>query len=124
MKRGRAGTMTHDYKRHGTTTLFAAMDISDGTIISRCQPRHRHTGVTCVLKEIKKNVPLDKDVHLICDNYATHKHPKILAWVKRNKRFYFHFTPTGASWLNLVERFFQDLDSKALRRGSFTSMTT
>lgn len=122
MKRGRAGTMTHDYKRHGTTTLFAAMDISDGTIISRCQPRHRHQEWLAFLNEIKKNVPLDKEVHLICDNYATHKHPKVLAWAKRNPRFHFHFTPTGASWLNMVERFFRDLDGKALRRGSFNSV--
>lgn len=122
MKRGRAGTMTHDYKRHGTTTLFAAMDISDGTIISRCQPRHRHQEWLKFLKEIKQNVPPDKEVHLICDNYATHKHPKVLAWAKCNKRFHFHFTPTGASWLNMVERFFRDLDGKALRRGSFNSV--
>jgi len=122
MKRGRAGTMTHDYKRNGTTTLFAAMDISDGRIISRCQPRHRHQEWLKFLNEIKKNVPLDKEVHLICDNYATHKHPKVLAWAKRNPRFHFHFTPTGASWLNMVERFFRDLDSKALKRGSFNSV--
>lgn len=122
MKRGRAGTMTHDYKRHGTTTLFAAMDIKDGTIISRCQPRHRHQEWIKFLNEIKQNVEPGKEVHLICDNYATHKHPKVLAWVKRNPRFHFHFTPTGASWLNMVERFFRDLDGKALRRGSFNSV--
>lgn len=122
MKRGRAGTMTHDYKRHGTTTLFAAMDIKDGTIISRCQPRHRHQEWIKFLNEIKQNVPPGMEVHLICDNYATHKHAKVLAWAKRNKRFHFHFTPTGASWLNMVERFFRDLDGKALRRGSFTGV--
>lgn len=122
MKRGRAGTMTHDYKRHGTTTLFAAMNVADGTIISRCQPRHRHQEWIAFLNEIKQNVPPGMEVHLICDNYATHKHPKVLAWAKRNPRFHFHFTPTGASWLNMVERFFRDLDGKALKRGSFTSV--
>jgi len=122
MKRGRAGTMTHDYKRNGTTTLFAAMNVADGTIISRCQPRHRHQEWLKFLNEIKKNVEPGKEVHLICDNYATHKHPKVLAWAKRNPRFHFHFTPTGASWLNMIERFFRDLDSKALRRGSFNSV--
>jgi len=122
MKRGRCGTMTHDYKRNGTTTLFAAMDISDGTIISRCQPRHRHQEWLKFLNEIKRNVPLDREVHLICDNYATHKHAKVLAWARRNKRFHFHFTPTGASWLNMVERFFRDLDGKAIKRGSFNSV--
>lgn len=122
MKPGRCGTMTHDYKRHGTTTLFAAMDIKDGTIISRCQPRHRHQEWLRFLNEIKRHVEPGKEVHLICDNYATHKHPKVLAWAKRNKRFHFHFTPTGASWLNMVERFFRDLEGKARRRGSFRSV--
>jgi len=122
MKRGRAGTMTHDYKRNGTTTLFAAMNVADGTIISRCQPRHRHQEWIKFLNEIKRNVEPNKEVHLICDNYATHKHPKVLAWAKRNPRFHFHFTPTSASWLNMVERFFRDLDNKALRRASFISV--
>lgn len=119
MKRGRAGTMTHDYKRHGTTTLFAAMDIKDGTIISRCQPRHRHQEWIKFLNEIKKNVPPGKDVHLICDNYATHKHPKVLAWAKRNKRFHFHFTPTGASWLNMIERFLPRIGWQGLETCQF-----
>ena len=119
MKKGRAGTMTHDYKRHGTTTLFAALNVLDGTIISQCLPRHRHQEWLRFLKLIKSSVPGDKDVHLICDNYATHKHPKVQAWVKKNPRFHFHFTPTSASWLNMVERFFRDLSEKALRRGSF-----
>ena len=122
MKRGRAGTMTHDYKRNGTTTLFAALNVADGTVISRCQPRHRHQEWIAFLNEIKQNMPPDKEVHLICDNYATHKHPKVLAWARRNPRFHFHFTPTSASWLNMVERFFRDLDSKALKRGSFNSV--
>lgn len=119
LKRGRAGTMTHDYKRNGTTSLFAAMNVVDGTIISQCQRRHRHQEWLKFLKLIKSQVPADKDVHLICDNYATHKHPKVQAWAMRNPRFHFHFTPTSASWLNMVERFFRDLSEKALKRGSF-----
>jgi len=119
MKRGRCGTMTHDYKRNGTTSLFAALNILDGTIISTCQPRHRHQEWLKFLKLIKARVPMGKDVHLICDNYATHKHPKVKAWAKRNPRFHFHFTPTSASWLNMIERFFRDLSEKALKRGSF-----
>ncbi len=119
MKRGRCGTLTHDYKRNGTTSLFAALNILDGTIISQCQPRHRHQEWIRFLNLIKASVPMDKDVHLICDNYATHKHPKVRAWAKRNPRFHFHFTPTSASWLNMIERFFRDLSEKALKRGSF-----
>ena len=119
LKKGRCGTMTHDYKRNGTTSLFAAMNISDGTIIGECLPRHRHQEWLRFLNLIKQQVPEDKEVHLICDNYATHKHPKVKAWEKRNPRFHFHFTPTGASWLNMIERFFRDLSEKAIRRGSF-----
>jgi len=119
MKKGRCGTMTHDYKRNGTTSLFAAMDVSDGTIISQCHPRHRHQEWIKFLNLIKSHVCDDKQVHLICDNYATHKHAKVQAWAKRNPRFHFHFTPTSASWLNMVERFFRDLSEKAIRRGSF-----
>ncbi len=119
MKRGRCGTMTHDYKRNGTTSLFAALNILDGTIISQCQRRHRHQEWLKFLNLIKASVPLDKEVHLICDNYATHKHPKVKAWAKRNPRFHFHFTPTSASWLNMIERFFRDLSEKNLKRGSF-----
>ena len=119
MKPGRCGTMTHDYKRNGTTSLFAAMNVLDGTIISQCQPRHRHQEWLRFLKLIESQIPADKDVHLICDNYATHKHPKVQAWAKRRLRFHFHFTPTSASWLNMVERFFRDLSEKALKRGSF-----
>lgn len=119
MKKGRCGTMTHDYKRNGTTSLFAAMNVLDGTIISQCHPRHRHQEWLKFLRLIKSQVPGDKDVHLICDNYSTHKHAKVRAWAKRNPRFHFHFTPTGASWLNMVERFFRDLSEKALKRGSF-----
>jgi transposase len=119
MKKGRAGTMTHDYKRNGTTSLFAAMNIADGTIISECLPQHRHQEWLRFLKLIKSQVPADKQIHLICDNYATHKHAKVRAWEKKNPRFHFHFTPTGASWLNMVERFFRDLSERAIRRGSF-----
>jgi transposase len=122
LKPGRCGTMTHDYKRNGTTSLFAAMNISDGTIISECLPRHRHQEWLRFLKLIKSQVPEDKEIHLICDNYATHKHPKVKAWEKRNPRFHFHFTPTGASWLNMIERFFRDLSEKAIRRGSFLNV--
>lgn len=119
MKRGRAGTMTHDYQRNGTTSLFAAMNVLDGSIISQCHPRHRHQEWLKFLKLIESQVPPDREVHLICDNYATHKHPKVQAWARRRPWFVFHFTPTGASWLNRVERFFRDLSEKALKRGSF-----
>jgi transposase len=119
LKRGRCGTMTHDYKRNGTTSLFAAMNVLDGTIISQCQSRHRHQEWLKFLKLIKSQVPGDVPIHLICDNYATHKHPKVQAWAKRNPRFHFHFTPTSASWLNMIERFFRDLSDKAIKRGSF-----
>jgi len=119
MKVGRCGTMTHDYQRHGTTSLFAAMNVLDGTIISQCHARHRHQEWLKFLKLIKSQMPADRQVHLICDNYATHKHPKVQAWAASNRRFHFHFTPTGASWLNMVERFFRDLSEKAIKRGSF-----
>jgi transposase len=122
MKKGRSGTMTHDYKRNGTTSLFAAMDISNGMIISECWPQHRHIEWLKFLKLIDSHVPEDREVHLVCDNYATHKHAKVQAWAKKHPRFVFHFTPTGASWLNMVERFFRDLSEKAIRRGSFTSV--
>lgn len=119
LKKGRCGTRTHDYKRNGITSLFAAMNIADGTIISQCLPRHRHQEWLKFLKLIKSHMPADTTVHLICDNYATHKHPKVQAWARKNPRFVFHFTPTGASWLNMIERFFRDLTDKAIRRGSF-----
>ncbi len=119
IKPGRCGTMTHDYKRNGTTSLFAALNVLDGTILSACMPRHRHQEWLKFLKLINSKVDSDKAVHVICDNYATHKHPKVQAWHRRHPRFHFHFTPTGASWLNMVERFFRDLSEKALKRGSF-----
>lgn len=122
MKKGRAGTMTHDYKRHGTTTLFAALNTLDGSIISTCQHQHRHQEWLKFLKLIDKNTPKDKDVHLIADNYATHKHPEVQKWLAKKKRFHMHFTPTSASWLNMVERFFRDLSANRLKRGVFKSL--
>jgi len=119
---GRAATMTHDYKRHGTTTLFAALDVLTGTIIGQCLPRHRHEEFLTFLKTIDAEVPRQLQVHLILDNYATHKHPNVQAWLKRHKRFHLHFTPTSSSWLNQVERWFRDLTDKNLRRGIFASV--
>ena len=122
LKKGRAATMTHDYKRHGTTTLFAALNVLDGTIIGQCQARHRHTEWLKFLRQIDRSTPKDKSLHLICDNYATHKHPTVKAWLDKHPRFHIHFTPTSASWLNMVERFFRDLTTQQLRRGAFSSV--
>ena len=122
LKKGRAATMTHDYKRHGTTTLFAALNALDGTVISQCQKRHRHTEWLKFLRQIDRETPKDKALHLICDNYATHKHASVKAWLKKHPRFHIHFTPTSASWMNMVERFFRLLTSNQLRRGVFTSV--
>lgn len=122
LKKGRCQTMTHDYKRNGTTSLFAAMNIADGKIISTCMKKHRHQEWIRFLNLIRSNTPKAKEVHIICDNYATHKHAKVKAWQKRNPRFHFHFTPTSASWLNMVERFFRDLTVNQLRRGVFYSV--
>ena len=122
IKKGRAGTMTHDYKRHGTTTLFAALCTLTGHVISTCMPRHRHQEWIRFLNLINMEVPNDLDVHLICDNYATHKHEKVKRWFARHPRFHVHFTPTSASWLNMVERFFRDLTDTRLRRGVFRSV--
>lgn len=122
MKRGRAATMTHDYKRHGTTTLFAAMNTLDGSVISRCEQRHRHIEWLTFLRQINRETPSDKSLHLICDNYATHKHPKVKEWLAKHPRFHIHFTPTSASWLNMVERFFRDLTTRRLRNGVFRSV--
>ena len=119
---GRCGTLTHDYKRNGTTTLFAAIDMLKGRVISQCMPRHRHQEWIKFLKQINDETPPDLDLHLIVDNYATHKHPKVLAWLKRHKRFHIHFIPTSSSWLNVIERFFRDLTDKGLRRGAFGSV--
>ena len=122
MKKGRAGTMTHDYKRHGTTTLFAALSVLDGQVIGQCQKRHRHTEWLAFLRQIDRETPKDKALHLVCDNYATHKHPKVRTWLARHPRFHMHFTPTSASWLNMVERFFRDITTERLRRGVFRSV--
>lgn len=122
LKPGRGQTMTHDYVRHGTTSLFAALNVQDGSIIGTCEKKHRHQEWIKFLNLIKRNVPKEKEIHLICDNYATHKHPKVKAWLARNKRFHCHFTPTSASWLNMVERFFRDLSEHRLRRGVFKSV--
>ncbi|MDQ6782649.1 MAG: IS630 family transposase [Actinomycetota bacterium] len=122
MKKGRAATMTHDYKRHGTTTLFAALDVLTGTVIGQCLPRHRHEEFLKFLRTIEREVPAGLQVHLICDNYATHKHPDVRAWLAKHPRFHLHFTPTSSSWLNLVERWFRELTDKALRRGVFHSV--
>lgn len=122
LKKGRAATYTHDYKRHGTTTLFAALNVADGTVISTCQDRHRHQEWLKFLKLIDATTPKERTLHLIVDNYATHKHPKVKAWLARHPRFNIHFTPTSASWLNMVERFFRELTVRALRRGVFHSV--
>ena len=130
MKKGRAGTMTHDYKRlepapaqaGGTTTLFAALNVLDGTVIGQNMQRHRHQEFIRFLNTIEAEVPADKLVHVILDNYAVHKHPRVEGWLRRHPRFHLHFTPTSSSWLNLVERWFRDLTTKRLRRGSFDSV--
>lgn len=122
LKKGRASTFTHDYVRHGTTTLFAALNVADGTIIGQCQSRHRHHEWLKFLRLLDAQTPADRDLHLILDNYATHKHAKVKSWLVRHPRFHLHFTPTSASWLNMVERFFRDLTTKRLRRGVFRSL--
>ena len=115
-------TMTHDYKRNGTTSLFAALNIANGEVMGTCKQKHTHEQWLQFLKLIKRKNPKDKDIHIICDNYATHKHPKVKEWLEKNKRFHMHFTPTSASWLNMVERFFRDLTENAVRRGVFSSV--
>ena len=122
IKKGRAGTMTHDYKRNGTTTLFAALCTLTGHVLSTCMPRHRHQEWIKFLALIDREVPTDFEVHLICDNYATHNHAKVQRWLHRHPRFHVHFTPTSASWLNMVERFFRDLTDKRIRRGIFRNV--
>jgi transposase len=122
LKKGRAGTMTHDYKRNGTTTLFAALDVASGKVIGRCLPRHRHQEFVKFLRTIDKQVPKGLSVHLILDNYATHKHANVKAWLAKHPRFRLHFTPTSSSWLNLVERWFRGITDNAIRRGAFASV--
>jgi transposase len=123
MKPGRAGTMTHDYKRHGTTTLFAALNVLDGTVIGRNMQRHRHQEFIRFLNTIEAQIPKRKAIHAIVDNYATHKHPKVRRWLARHPRWSFHFTPTSASWLNAVESFFAKLTNRRLKRGVFRSVS-
>jgi transposase/transposase-like protein len=122
IKPGRAGTMTHDYKRNGTTTLFAALDVLTGSVIGQCLPRHRHVEFLKFLRTIDREVPKGLQVHLILDNYATHNHPNVKAWLAKHPRFELHFTPTSSSWLNMVEIFFGRLSDKAIRRGIFHSV--
>jgi transposase len=122
LKKGRAATMTHDYKRHGTTTLFAALDVKTGKVIGDCMSRHRAREFLKFLRNIDKAVPARRDIHLILDNYATHKTPEVRAWLDKHPRFKLHFTPTSASWLNLVERFFAEITSRRIRRGSYASV--
>jgi transposase len=122
MKKGRAGTMTHDYKRHGTTTLFAALDVLEGKVLGRCMQRHRHQEFVRFLNAIERDVQVGKLVHVILDNYATHKHPKVREWLTRHPRFTFHFTPTSCSWANAVEGFFAKLTRRRLKRGVFKSI--
>jgi transposase len=122
LKKGRAATMTHDYKRHGTTTLFAALDVKSGKVIGDCMPRHRAKEFLKFLRQIDNAVPARHDVHLVLDNYATHKTPEVRAWLNKHPRFKLHFTPTSASWLNLVERFFAEITARRIRRGSYSSV--
>src|SRR3990170_2890791 len=122
LKKGRCGTRTHDYKRNGTTTLFAALSMLDGKVIGDCMPRHRHQEFIRFLTTIDGDTPPGLDLHLIVDNYGTHKHPRVKAWLRRHPRFHLHFIPTSSSWLNLVERWFRELTDKRLRRGSFRSV--
>jgi transposase len=122
IKKGRCGTMTHDYKRNGTTTLFAAIEMAEGKVISACMDKHRHQEWIQFLKQIDKETPSGLDIHMIVDNYATHKHEKVKAWLKRHPRFHMHFTPTSSSWLNVIEGFFGKLTLKRLRRGVFKSV--
>src|SRR2546426_802306 len=122
MKKGRCGTMTHDYVRHGTTTLFAALNVLDGTVIGSCFERHRHEEFLKFLRQVDRDTSEGMDLHLIVDNYSTHKHPKVKQWIQRHKRFHLHFIPTSSSWLNLVERWFGEITRKRIRRGVFKSV--
>lgn len=122
LKKGRCGTVTHDYKRNGTSTLFAALDVATGSVTGECYQKHTHKEFLSFLKKVEDQTDQDKDLHIIVDNYSTHKHKKVQNWLKRNKRVFLHFTPTSSSWLNLVERFFGVLTEKQLKRGVFTSV--
>jgi len=122
LKKGRCGTMTHDYKRNGTTTLFAALNPLDGKVIGECHARHRHQEWLRFLRRLDREFPEELELHLVMDNYGTHKEPHVKAWLKKHPRFVCHFVPTSSSWLNLVERWFEELSEKAIRRGSFVSV--
>jgi transposase len=122
LKKGRCQTMTHDYKRHGTTTLFAALNVANGQVLGTCMKKHRHQEWLRFLRALERAIPADKQVHLIVDNYATHKHKEVKRWIAKRKRFHVHFTPTSASWLNMVERFFRDITTHRLRRDAFRSV--
>ena len=122
LKKGRAATMTHDYKRHGTTTLFAALDVKSGIVIGDCMPRHRAREFLAFLRRIDRAVLKPRDIHLVLDNYATHKTPEVMAWLEKHPRFKLHFTPTSASWMNLVERFFAEITTRRIRRASYSSV--
>ncbi len=122
MKKGRGATMTHDYKRNGTTTLFAALDTATGEVYGLCQKRHRHQEWLRFLRMIDQTVPANKEIYLICDNYATQKHPRVQRWLGSHQRFHVRFTPTSASWLNMIERFFRDLSANQIRRGVFQDL--
>ncbi len=122
LKRGRAGTMTHDYKRHGTTSLFAALSMLDGRVIGQCHARHRHQEFLAFLRRLDREFSRELDLHLIVDNYRTHSHPVVRAWLEKHPRFVLHFTPTSSSWLNLIERWFRELTQKRLKRGVFRSV--
>ena len=122
LKKGRCGTMTHDYKRHGTTTLFAAFSMLDGKVIGDCMSRHRHQEFIRFLTKIDGETPSELDLHVIVDNYATHKHPRVTSWLRRHPRFHLHFIPTSSSWVNMVERWFRDITDKRIRRGSFRNV--
>jgi transposase len=122
MKKGRCGTMTHDYKRNGTTSLFAALNVLDGTVIGTCYPRHRHEEFLRFLRTLDRETPRARDLHLILDNYGTHTHPNVEKWLGKHPRFQLHFTPTGSSWVNLIERWFGELTRKRIRRGVFRSV--
>jgi len=123
MRTGHVATRTHDYVRHGTTTLFAALNVLEGTVIGSCKPRHRHQEFLEFLEEIDRKVPRRRDVHIILDNYGTHKHPKVKEWFAARPRYHLHFVPTSASWLNLVERWFAEITRKQIRRGTFRNVS-
>ena len=122
LKKGRCGTLTHDSKRHGTTTLFAALNMLEGKVIGSCSPRHRNGEFRAFLRRLDRETPTSRDLHLIVDNYGTHTHPNVRRWLAKHPRFHLHFTPTSSSWLNLVERWFRELTTKRIRRGVFKSV--